>query len=369
MPLLIVFFVVSIVFSFLCSIWEAVLLSITPSFVNRQVEEGTQLGKSLQKFKEDIDRPLSAILTLNTIAHTVGAIGVGAQAGEVFGENSIPIFNGWWSLSYESLIAAGMTLAILILSEIIPKTLGANYWRKLAGFTVRSLKIVIFILSPLIWLSMLITKNLKSKDVKSVFSRADFLAMASLGKKSGALKENESAIIENLLHLNKLKAKDIMTPRTMMFMADQNMTLGEFYESRDKMPPFSRIPVYDDDQDNLTGIILKNEVLIGMLEGRKENKLESIKRPLAIVNENRELPHLFEFLSKNRSHIAVVSDEYGSTVGLVTLEDLFETILGFEIMDESDHIPDLQLYARKKWEERAKKMGLLVKPVDEENEN
>ncbi len=368
MTLLIIFFAVSILFSFLCSIWEAVLLSITPSFVNRQVEEGTQLGKSLQKFKDDIDRPLSAILTLNTIAHTVGAIGVGAQAGEVFGEHTFPLF-GQWELSYESIIAAVMTLAILILSEIIPKTLGANYWRKLAGFTVKSLKVVIFCLTPFIWLSMLITKNLKAKEVKSVFSRADFLAMASLGKKSGALKENESAIIENLLHLNKLKARDIMTPRTMMFMADQNMTLGEFYESRDKMPPFSRIPIYDDDRDDIKGIILKNEVLIGMLEGRKDNKLESIKRPLAIVNENKELPHLFEFLSKNRSHIAVVSDEYGSTVGLVTLEDLFETILGFEIMDESDHIPDLQLYARKKWEERAKKMGILVEPTNEGNGN
>ncbi len=259
-----------------------------------------------------------------------------------------------------------MTLAILILSEIIPKTLGANYWRNLAGFTVKSLKFIIFILTPLIWVSMLITKNLKSKDVKSVFSRADFLAMASLGKKSGALKENESAIIENLLHLNKLKAKDIMTPRTMMFMADENMTLEEFYESRSSMPPFSRIPIYNENSDHITGFILKNEVLTGILEDRANDKLSTIRRQLAIINDNKELHQLFEFLSKNRSHIAAVSDEYGGIIGLVTLEDLFETILGFEIMDESDRIADLQLYARKKWEERAKKIGLLEEPTDED---
>ena len=367
MTLLIVFFFVSIVFSFLCSIWEAVLLSITPSFVNGEVEKGTQLGKTLRQFKNDIDRPLSAILTLNTIAHTVGAIMVGAQAGKVF-DYTKPVEVLGFNISVESVIASVMTLAILILSEIIPKTLGANYWRRLAGFTVRSLKFIIFILTPFIWLSMLITKNLKSKEVKSVFSRADFLAMASLGKKSGVLKENESAIIENLLHLNKLKAKDVMTPRTMMVMADQNITLEEFYGSRDKMPPFSRIPIYDKDRDDIKGFILKNEVLTGMLEGRGGDKLESIKRKLSIVTDNKELPNLFEFLSKNRSHIAAVSDEYGSVIGLVTLEDLFETILGFEIMDETDNIADLQKFARKKWEERAKKMGLLVEPTEEQGE-
>ncbi|HFA51704.1 MAG TPA: DUF21 domain-containing protein, partial [Bacteroidetes bacterium] len=200
MTLLFVFFFISIVFSFMCSIWEAVLLSITPAFVNREVQEGTKLGKSLQAFKKDIDRPLSAILTLNTIAHTVGAMGVGAQAQIIFKDSDALFSIFGYSVSAETIIAVLMTLAILVLSEIIPKTLGANYWQVLAGFTVRSLKVILFILTPFIWLSMLITKNLKSKDVKSVFSRADFLAMASLGKKSGALKENESAIIENLLH-------------------------------------------------------------------------------------------------------------------------------------------------------------------------
>ena len=348
----------------MCSIWEAVLLSITPAFVNREVQEGTKLGKSLQAFKKDIDRPLSAILTLNTIAHTVGAMGVGAQAQIIFKDSDALFSIFGYSVSAETIIAVLMTLAILVLSEIIPKTLGANYWQVLAGFTVRSLKVILFILTPFIWLSMLITKNLKSKDVKSVFSRADFLAMASLGKKSGALKENESAIIENLLHLNKLKAKDIMTPRTMMFMANAQMTLKSFYESNANTP-FSRIPIFGENRDDIIGFVLKNEILMGMLDNEGDKPLLSLKRDLAIVNDNKELPQLFEFLSKNRSHIAAVSDEYGSIIGLVTLEDLFETILGFEIMDETDNIPDLQQYARKKWKERAKKMGLIEQPETE----
>ena len=363
MVLLLFYASISIVFSFLCSIWEAVLLSITPSFVNRELQAGTSLGASLQEFKEDIDRPLSAILTLNTIAHTVGAILVGKRAAEIFDTGF-----SFLSIPMETIVAILMTLAILLLSEIIPKTLGANNWRNLAGFTVKSLKFIIFILTPFIWMSMQITKRLKSKDVKSVLSRADFLAMANLGKQSGALKENESAIIENLLHLNKLKAKDIMTPRTMITMADQNMTLGEFYESHNKMPPFSRIPIYNENRDHITGLILKTEVLGGMLEGRAEEKLESIKRPLVFVNDNKELGQLFEFLSRNKSHISAVTDEYGSVIGLVSLEDLFETILGFEIMDESDNIADLQQFARKKWKERAKKMGLLVEPENDGGE-
>ena len=215
MTLLIVFFIISISFSFLCSIWEAVLLSITPSYVQQKVTEGGSIGKSLQEFKKEIDRPLSAILSLNTIAHTVGAIGVGAQAGKVFGgANSLNL--GLLELSYETIIAGVMTLAILVLSEIIPKTLGANYWRRLVPFTVRSLKIIMFLLGILVWLSQAITKRLKNNKGESVLSRADFAAMASLGKDSGALQARESSIIDNLLKFETVTEKDIRTPRTLM---------------------------------------------------------------------------------------------------------------------------------------------------------
>jgi len=198
MTLLIFFFTLSIAFSFLCSIWEAVLLSITPSYISSKTQSGSSLGKSLQVFKEDIDRPLSAILTLNTIAHTVGAIGVGAQAGKVFGASNVSL--GPINLSMEAIIAGLMTLAILILSEIIPKTIGANYWRKLTPFTVTSLKMLLFILAPFVWISQLITKNLKNDKSLSVFSRADFNAMTQAGEESGALKETESRTLKRQSH-------------------------------------------------------------------------------------------------------------------------------------------------------------------------
>ncbi|MEM1121700.1 MAG: CNNM domain-containing protein, partial [Bacteroidota bacterium] len=207
MVLLIIFFLLSIVFSFLCSIWEAVLLSITPSFINRKVQDKTtNLGHDLRNFKKNIDRPLSAILTLNTIAHTVGAIGVGAQAAVVFEDT--PTILG---IPSETIIATVMTLAILVLSEIIPKTLGANKWRELAGFTVKSLKVLLFILTPFVWLSEQITKNLKKDKNKSVFSKADLAAMTHAGEESGVLDKSESTIIKNLLRFEEVSVRDIMT--------------------------------------------------------------------------------------------------------------------------------------------------------------
>ena len=217
MGLLLTFFLISIIFSFLCSILEAVLLSITPSYAGIQEQEETAIAKDLVRFKDDIDRPLAAILTLNTIAHTVGAIGVGSQASALFGSASLVIF-GLSLISWEALIAGGMTLAILILSEVIPKTIGANNWEKLTPITVRTLKVMIFLLAPLIWLSQLITRNLKKDKNKPVLSRTDFAAMADLGKKSGALEEKEQKIIQNLLRFNKILVRDIMTPRVLLLL-------------------------------------------------------------------------------------------------------------------------------------------------------
>lgn len=203
---LIIFFLLSIGFSFLCSILEAVLLSITPSYINSEVSKGTSTGKTLQEYKEDIDKPLSAILTLNTIAHTVGAIGVGSVAGKIFADKDISL--GFMNLSYESLVAGIMTLAILILSEIIPKTIGANNWKSLAPFTISTLKILLFLLAPFVWVSQLITKRLKSDKHKSVLSRSDILAITAAGGESGALKANESTIINNLLSFEKQTVRD-----------------------------------------------------------------------------------------------------------------------------------------------------------------
>lgn len=356
MVLLGIFFVLSIAFSFLCSIWEAVLLSITPSYVQNKVSEGGSLGKTLQAFKDEIDRPLSAILSLNTIAHTVGAIGVGAQAGKVFGANYFNL--GPINLSYESLIAGAMTLAILILSEIIPKTIGANNWKSLVPFTVRSLKILLFLLFPLVWLSQAITKRLKNNKNESVLSRADFAAMARLGKDSGALQARESSIIDNLLKFEKVQVEDIMTPRTLVKAVEQNTTVSGYYKDN-KDSPFSRIPVFEGATDNITGFVLKDDILKKVAEDLDDVLLKDIRRDIIAVQDHRTLPGVLEDLLAKQLKIAIVVDQYGSLLGVVTLEDVLETLLGLEIVDETDKAIDLQQLARKKWEERAKKLGLV----------
>jgi CBS domain containing-hemolysin-like protein len=357
MGLLIFFFVLSIAVSFLCSILEAVILSVTPSYVNRQVQEGTTTGSLLKSYQEDIDRPLSAILTLNTIAHTVGAIGVGAQAGQLFGETELSL--GFTSISMESVIAAVMTLAILVLSEIIPKTIGANNWRTLAPFTVRALRLMVIFLKPFVWMSQNITKRLKKEKGRSVLSRADLTAMAQASEESGAIDKDESKIIKNLLRLQKLVVRDVMTPRAVMVMADANQTLQEYYDQYKPMQ-FSRIPIFEGSQDQIIGMALKDEILRGLAEDQHELTLKQLKRDIQSVHDTEILPNLLDQLVNQREQIAVVHDEYGTVVGLVTLEDVLETLLGLEIMDESDTIEDMQRHARQQWEKRAKQQGLTT---------
>ncbi len=356
MTLLILFFLLSIGFSFLCSIWEAVLLSITPSYINGQVQQGTSVGKALKGFKDDIDKPLSAILTLNTIAHTVGAIGVGVQAGEIFGDRKIPLFGGF-EISMESIIATLMTLAILILSEIIPKTLGANFWKQLTPFTVQSLKGLLFILAPFVWISQLITKNLKTDKDKSVFSRADFRAMTQVGEESGVLKETESVTIKNLLRLDSITVKSIMTPRNVMMSSEEGITLRTFYDNNLPMR-HSRIPVFDADKEHIKGILLKDDVLEQLLNGNDNNAIDSLLRKPTFIKQDAPLTQLQNLLMKEKAHLSIVVDEFGSVLGLVTMEDLFETILGLEIVDETDDIADLQVRAREIWEKRSKGLGI-----------
>lgn len=365
MALLVFFFVLSILFSFLCSVWEAVLLSITPSYVKGQIQEGGPIGRQLETYKEDIDRPLSAILTLNTIAHTVGAIGVGAQAGHVFGDTPLPVF-GLFEISAESIIATLMTLAILILSEIIPKTIGANNWRTLAPFTVRSLRILLWVLHPFVWVSQFITKRLKEDKNKSVLSRADFAAMAQAGAEFGTLNEKETTIIRNLLELEKLTVRDVMTPRTVLIMGDEDTTVKEFYEETDPLR-YSRIPIYQEKEDNITGLVLKDDILGQLAQDHDDLTLKDLKRKILIVDDDQNLFSLFETLTRQRSHLAIAVDNYGSLVGLITLEDVIETLFGLEIMDESDRVADLQQHAQKIWEKRAKELQNEENPENPES--
>ena len=348
MGILIVWFLVSIIFSFLCSIWEAVLLSITPAHVEIKFQEGGPVGIHLKEFKENIDRPLAAILTLNTIAHTAGAIGVGYAASEIWGA----------SIQATVITPVLMTLAILILSEIIPKTLGANNWKEWTNFTVISLNFIIFILAPFVWLSQLLTKWLKKDKDKSVLSRADFKAIAQIGTKEGIFKEGESKIINNLLRFNTILAKDIMTPRTVVKAANQDQTIEAFYEANKNLR-FSRIPIYHNTKDHINGFFLKDDLLTNIINGNKSALLKDIARKIHVVTDKLPIPDLFNRLMENREHIALVVGEFGGMAGIVTMEDVIETLLGMEIMDEFDNIEDMQRLARKNWEIRAKQLGII----------
>lgn len=355
MATLFLFFVLSIVISFFCSMWEAVILSITPSYISRMQNELPAIGNILNRMKDDIDRPLSAILTLNTIAHTVGALGVGVQAGKLFGTTQLVILSV--QISFESLIAGAMTLAILVLSEIIPKTLGANFWKQLTPFTVRSLRILMFILAPFVWMSKGITRMVKTEKGRSVLSRADFAAMADAGLKSGALDREEKSIIQNLLRLENIKVRDIMTPRSVIMMVNEEQAMNEIYDEINPMV-FSRIPVYHEHPDNITGVILKDNILENLAQDKHSVKAAEIKREILFVEDNFTVAKLMDTLILNREHLAMVADDFGSVVGLVTMEDLFETLLGLEIVDESDKVEDLQKLALEKWKKRTDKQRL-----------
>ena len=332
--------------------WEAVLLSVTPSYARMQVQKGAAVGEKLLAFKKDIDRPLAGILTLNTVAHTVGAIGVGVQASAIWDE-SHPIVPAL-------VVPVLMTLAILILSEIIPKTLGANHWEKLTPFTVRSLTIVLAILAPLVWFSQLITKSLKRERTSSVFSRSEFLAMAEMGAEEGVFDEREKEMIGNLLRFGSVRAKDILTPRTVMRTALAGATIQEFFDASMEEAHFSRVPLFAGEaRERIVGYVHKRDVMKEIIEERGERKLEEIKRELMVVLETTPLPRLFSEFMDRREHIAIVVDEYGGIAGLVTMEDVIETLLGLEIVDEFDATADLQAQARAAWRTRARALGLL----------
>jgi len=360
MGLLLIYAGLSIAFSFLCSIWEAVLLSVTPTYVEIEAQKGTTKGLALKEMKADIDRPLSAILTLNTIAHTVGAILVGGTAATVWADSepwfTLPVLD--MPITPEVVVTVVMTLAILLLSEIIPKTIGASYWKSLTGFTVTSIKVIMFIMAPLVWLSQLITKLLKSPGHGSVLSRQDFATMADISVKTGVIKKGESRIINNLLTFNQVQAKDIMTPRTVVQAASETTTIQEFYDSHENIR-FSRLPIFKGNKDSINGFVLKDELLDNIIKNRGDSPLSSLKRDIMMVNESMSLPDLFNQLMEKREHIALVVDEFGGMSGIVTMEDVIETLLGLEIVDELDGIADMQALARKNWEKRAKNLGIL----------
>ncbi|MDX1314725.1 MAG: hemolysin family protein, partial [Eudoraea sp.] len=349
MGLLLLYAFVSIFFSFLCSILEAVLLSITPTFVNVKKSEGKAYALGLEALKKDVDKPLIAILTLNTIAHTVGAILVGVQAKvtymELYGSREHTFFG--FSFTEDlmvGIVSTIMTILILVASEIIPKTIGATYWKRLANFTTKALNIMVWVLkwTGLMWLLQLSTRLIGSKGGHgSVLSREDFTAMADIAHEEGVFQESESKVIKNLLKFDEVTVRDIMTPRTVMKIAPETMTVKEFFKNNPKLR-FSRIPVYGERVDIITGYVLKDNVLEEIIEEKGDIPLSQIKRDILVTTRDTSIPQLFETLIAKREHIALVVDEFGSVSGLVTMEDVIETLLGLEIMDESDNVEDLQ---------------------------
>jgi len=354
MTLLLVYATVSIFFSFLCSILEAVLLSVTPTFIEIKKKEGQAYAAQLETLKNDVDKPLIAILTLNTIAHTVGAILVGVQAEQ------LPYKVEFLGFNIVGIVSAIMTLLILIVSEIIPKTIGASYWKQLANFTSKALIVLMFPLkwTGILWLLQLTTKLIGDKGHGSILSREDFTAMADIAEQEGVFQESESKVIKNLLSFKEVHVKDIMTPRTVLKSADESQTIQSFFDEH-PMLRFSRIPIYEGNPDTITGYFLKDQLLEAIIRGNGDQELKAIKRPILVTKRDLPIPNLFEQLIDQREHIALVVDEYGSVSGLVTQEDMIETLLGLEIMDESDTIEDLQLLARKSWERRAKRLGII----------
>ncbi len=353
MTLLIVFAFLSIVISFLCSILEAALLSFTPTFLRMKTKEGKSYAKTLTNFKKDIDKPLIAILTLNTIAHTVGAILVGVQA------EKLPYKVELWGMNIVGIVSAIMTVLILVVSEIIPKTIGATYWKKLGPFTAMFLNVIIFPLkyTGILWLLMIITRLVGKSAHVHTMSREEFMAITDAAEEEGVFEESETTVIKNLLVFKSVKAKDVMTPFTVVTQEDEDTSLTDFHQKYKNLR-YSRIPIYKDKTHNVTGFVLKDDILEEIVEERGDKLLSDLKRDIFVVEAEKPIPDLFETFIKQRVHIAQVVDDFGNTIGVVTMEDIIETLLGLEIMDESDSIEDMQLQARKNWEKRAKRMGI-----------
>lgn len=352
MLLLITYILIALIFSFLCSIAEAVLLSVTSAHIALLEKQGKKAGIVLNTLKADINKPLAAILTLNTIAHTVGAAGAGAQAAKVFGS------------AYVGIASAILTLLILIFSEIIPKTLGAHYWRQLAPLTGYSLKGLVWLLYPFVKLSELLTRGLTHGPTLSGFSRQEFAAMAELSVQEGQLAELESTILKNLLRLRKTPIADAMTPRTVVFSLSEDLKVDEFFHKHDRVR-FSRIPIYAASRDEVTGFVLRSDLLLAQARGNFDNPLKTYGRPLPALLSTMSLAQAFDEFIRRRAHIMLVVDEYGGLKGLLTLEDVIETLLGLEIVDEGDQAVDMQQLARRLWKKRAKEMDLNLGGTEE----
>ena len=336
MTLLVTYLLLTLILSFMCSLLEATLLSSTSSYIESLDKKGyspktVDLAKDV---KQNIDKSISSILTLNTFANTMGAAGVGAQAAIIFGSN------------WQAVIAFILTLMVLFISEIFPKTVGAIYWRKFIVPAVYIISFMVKITYPFIFLATFITNALqKGRKNEANFSKDEIITIVNMSEKEGVLQAKESILIKNLFKLKNIKAKDIMTPRTVVFAFDSKTTLKEALLN-DNLYVYSRIPVYNESIDDIVGVVFKQTILEKRVKKKKKTLLKDIMVPVHKVPENISVSTLFDMFIRMKMHLFIVQDEYGQTSGVVTLEDALETMLGIEIVDEMDQVADLQEFAK-----------------------
>ena len=345
--LIYIIMIVSISLSALCSVLEATLLSTPLSDITGLEEQGVKGAERLKRLKQNSDRPISAILCLNTIANTVGASIVGSLVYEVYGDALVGIFSTIF------------TLAILIFSEIIPKTIGSSYWRSLALPASTIISMMIFISFPLVWILEHLQRLISSNSNQVSVSREDISAMVSVATEEEVIEKDEKKMIQNLLKLDEVTAHEIMTPSVVVEMVPGTMTIREFYDSENTL---SRILIYDEENDEyVTGYVLRQEVLEKMAEDSFDTTLDDIIRPIMTFGEDDTVADIWEKLLEKKEHISAILDEYGSLRGIVTMEDVIETMLGQEIVDENDEVVDMQEYAKDQWE---KAQNEIIKAED-----
>jgi len=325
---------IAIIVSAFCSIIEAVLYSVSQSQVEVMARSGKISGIVLKKLKKDIRRPITAILTLNTIANTMGAAVAGASAAVVFGEENLV----WFSIFF--------TLAILLFSEILPKTAGVAYAKNLASWIAIPLNVLVKIMRPLIWLCQIVTHLIPKQEKEALVSIEEIEQVAVLGRKSGEIEPQQEHVISNILKLQDKTVRQIMTPQTVVFSLSEHLTIAEALKMKEQWNRHSRVPVYDQNQDDVVGIVLSRSIMLSLSEGLEGKKLSELMQPVHFVPEAAPLNKIMMEFFEQRIHLFVVVDEYGSFTGVISLEDIIEEIVGREIIDESDTAGDLREYAR-----------------------
>ena len=353
MTLLLFYLLLTMGISFLCSLLESVLMSTPLSYITMREEEGDKNATLFMKFKTDPDRPLSAILSLNTIANTLGAAAVGHQATLLSGDH-------WFGIT-----SAIMTILILVFSEIVPKTIGTSHWKSLLGLA-KVMQFLVYLLYPVVWLIEKLHDSISDDEPDTAISREEVSAMANMGEEEGVIDNTENKVIQNIIKLDDIKAYDVMTPRVVAAIAPESLTLKQFYK-RENLSHNSRIPVYADSPEFITGYILRYDVLENLAEDKFDMRLGSIKRKIAAFHEETSVSDIWESLLKTKDQIALIIDDYGCFQGIITLEDIIETIQGVEIIDENDTVTDMQQYARERWRKRQNQYKQIVLPEDEED--